>query len=80
MAKYTQRELLERALTRHECYPVKTLPSGWVQWTTGDILATPSNWFFVGTTGFRFGSKRTTSRDYPKLRAALIAEIEPNPF
>lgn len=73
----TQRERLEMALQRHGCAQVKTLTSGWTQWTVGDLFPYDNkreHYFFVGTTGFRHGTKRTLSFDWPKLRARLLAE------
>jgi hypothetical protein len=76
MAKFTQRQLLEAALLRHGCQPVgPSFAGNWQAWSTGDLLPTPTCWFYVGPQGFRFGPKRASSRDYPKLRARLMAEM-----
>lgn len=70
----TQRECIEKVLLRHGCSKIFS-PSTWHKWSTGDIIATPNNFFFVGPSGgFRFGRSRTASVDYPKLKARLMAE------
>jgi hypothetical protein len=77
----TQHQILHAALLRHGCKPVKAHGRNWMAWSTGDLAPATSKdgtpwFFFFGLTGFRYGSKRATSHDWPKMKARLLAEAE----
>ena len=75
----TQHSRLEAALIRHGCTKLKTLPSGWTQWSEGDLIeprpSEPRKFFYLGrTNAFRHGPTRGSSAEWPKLRFRLLCE------